>query len=492
VNRNQLRIDSLKDRLLQFAEIDTNKISILEELSFSYSLINPDEGIKYGLEAESSSSKIKWRRGIASANACLGLNYNRKCDYDKAVFHNTEAMKIYSELGDQSGNAGVLANMSQLYLAKSNYVKALEYGFKALSVYEHLQNFQQAAIVLENIGTCYLEQKDHAKTLLYYSKAYGYYKVSNNKRGMARSLGNQGIIYNEQGNFMKALEHHTAALKINESFGEMNSVQINLSNIGNTYSLLKDFQKSLEYHSRALKISKDIDDKRSIAINSGNIGEIYFLIAKEASGTEERNENLLKAVQYLKEATLICSEINFRGPFVEFSKYLTDTYTLLGDYKNAFEMHKEYVSARDSIFSLETKTKIINLETQRELELKNKNITLKDQQIEIEKLQATNRMKERVIYLFGITILLIIIFLLYRIYKLNSKEHKKIMSDIANIQSHQVRAPLARILGLIQLFNHEDASAEINRDIIRYVENSAIELDDVIKKVVNKTSSVKS
>lgn len=46
----QVYIDSLLLRLVDAKE-DTNKVNLLNELSISYNLIKPDEGIKFGEES---------------------------------------------------------------------------------------------------------------------------------------------------------------------------------------------------------------------------------------------------------------------------------------------------------------------------------------------------------------------------------------------------------------------------------------------------------
>jgi signal transduction histidine kinase len=52
--------------------------------------------------------------------------------------------------------------------------------------------------------------------------------------------------------------------------------------------------------------------------------------------------------------------------------------------------------------------------------------------------------------------------------------------EIAWIQSHRVRAPVASILGLTQLFNLDDSH---NAEIIPMLKHAAEELDEVIRDI---------
>ncbi len=56
------------------------------------------------------------------------------------------------------------------------------------------------------------------------------------------------------------------------------------------------------------------------------------------------------------------------------------------------------------------------------------------------------------------------------------------LKNISYIQSHEVRAPLSRILGLVALFDQHN-TALLNAEIINKLTASAAELDEVVKKI---------
>jgi PAS domain-containing protein len=67
----------------------------------------------------------------------------------------------------------------------------------------------------------------------------------------------------------------------------------------------------------------------------------------------------------------------------------------------------------------------------------------------------------------------------------------KILLEIAWIQSHEVRAPLARIMGLIDLIdNPSDDDKTSQQEIIDHIAQSAKELDVLIRKIVRKTEQI--
>lgn len=64
----------------------------------------------------------------------------------------------------------------------------------------------------------------------------------------------------------------------------------------------------------------------------------------------------------------------------------------------------------------------------------------------------------------------------------------QLLKEIAWTQSHEVRSPLAKILGLIALL--DDEKEEDRKEIIEYLQTSAKELDSVISTIVDKSKLV--
>ena len=70
------------------------------------------------------------------------------------------------------------------------------------------------------------------------------------------------------------------------------------------------------------------------------------------------------------------------------------------------------------------------------------------------------------------------------------KQNEK-LKEIAWIQSHVVRAPLARMMGLINLMKHQGFDSPDNEELYNYLMTSANEFDEIIKEVTNKAELMK-
>lgn len=71
------------------------------------------------------------------------------------------------------------------------------------------------------------------------------------------------------------------------------------------------------------------------------------------------------------------------------------------------------------------------------------------------------------------------------------ESQNKRLYEIAFLQSHQVRAPVANILGLISLFNFKDLNDPLNAELLLKVETATKDFDKLIKEIAIKASQVK-
>ncbi len=61
------------------------------------------------------------------------------------------------------------------------------------------------------------------------------------------------------------------------------------------------------------------------------------------------------------------------------------------------------------------------------------------------------------------------------------------LMEIARINAHEIRRPVANILGLIPLLDKTSVMDESNLEVLDYLETTTMELDAVIKRIIDKT-----
>jgi diguanylate cyclase len=72
------------------------------------------------------------------------------------------------------------------------------------------------------------------------------------------------------------------------------------------------------------------------------------------------------------------------------------------------------------------------------------------------------------------------------------EEQNKVLLEIAWMQSHVVRAPLARLMGLVNLLmlKPNELQEISTNDLLEHIQNSAQELDNIIRDIVRKTENI--
>ncbi|WP_114938887.1 PAS domain S-box protein [Mucilaginibacter endophyticus] len=74
----------------------------------------------------------------------------------------------------------------------------------------------------------------------------------------------------------------------------------------------------------------------------------------------------------------------------------------------------------------------------------------------------------------------------------NIREQNNRLQTIANISSHELRKPVATILGLVNLFDNDDLQNPLNKEIIEHIDTTSQQLDGVIHSIVERTAYIKA
>ncbi len=270
----QAKIDSLLKELPLQKE-DSNKVRLMNHLSWEYSYNDPDKGIKYGKQALVLATKLDWKEGIARLTNTVGANYEVKGDYSKALEYYHKAQKISEEIGNIGSVAKNISCIGDVYQYESNYTKALEYYLRALKISEEIGQKQLVAKNTVGIGNVYSRQGNYPKALEYYFKCLKTFEETGDRGMVARSTGSIGSVYCEIGDYPKALEYYLKALKVFEEVGNNEDVATITCHIGAVYGYERNFPKALEYFFKALKVSEKMGNNRLTTVIAGNIGGVY-------------------------------------------------------------------------------------------------------------------------------------------------------------------------------------------------------------------------
>ncbi|WP_348800319.1 tetratricopeptide repeat-containing sensor histidine kinase [Flavobacterium adhaerens] len=447
-------IDSLKTEL-KHAKNDSVKTSILTKLSSFTEYIGPDNAIKY---------------------AKLALLFSKKTK---------DSVQI----------SGAYTNIGVAYEIKSDYHHALQNFYKALEISEKTKDKKNLTSLYNNIGLIYIDLKNYKQGLIFYNKALQLSYQSKKERNISLLLNNIGDVYLQKEEYNKALNYFYKALIINKKIDDIKGIGINLTNIGIAYIDIKKYEKGIEMLNKSIVNYGDNNINLYNTYNNYEMGRAYYLMSQEEKHKKDAANYIDKSITLLESVLVEFTKYNSLKDIQDTNFYLAKGHKIKGNHEIALKCFEAYSSIKDSIFSKETEKKMVNLEFQRE-------IALRDQQIEIQTLRIKNDTRKFYLLITAsatVATLLGLFFFLYLSNRRNNqllKEKNALISNI-NLQkdkfysiiAHDLRGPFNGFLGLTELME-EDLETMPKEEIkfaAKNIRSSAKNLSELLENLLDWT-----
>ena len=499
------------------AKDDTIKVNIYHALAIDYPNYDPNKGLEAAKASLALAQKLDWGKGIVLSYIDIGLNQNSRTQYAAAKLSFDHALAKATEIGDKKLIGMAIKHIGITNYIQSNSPEALKCFFDALSLAEETHNRHENNEILEWIGRVYESQKNYESALLYYTKSYDSAITAGGNNAKAKNMLNIGQIYQLTGKNEEAIKIFEKSLIAFKQLGDESGIAVATAYMGAVYAQLHKYGEALQKDKEAINFYYAYSDRMNIAAILENMGKIYLSLSAAAPGEalpdslKNRIENRNNAFIYLNKAIDICKDISYlEGLSVAYSD-LSSAYEQTGDFKIALEKYKECITIRDSIYSSDNNFKIANLEI-------NRAVDLKDKQLQIKKLQLEKNNSQSIFFISGIVVLLLVTLILFRNFstqkKLNetisklvneqektieqrtdalTQSHKKLI-NLIQFNVHNLREPITRIMGLLMLRKDVEKD-DFFDNCLPLMEKSVKDLDDTLKEVIitseqTKTSSV--
>lgn len=445
------KIDSLQ-KLLNTAQTDTSQLKTLNVLVSEYiNTGNYEQARKYAEQALQQAEKLKHKKGLATAFISIGNINMYQGNYEQALDNYSRSLAIQEEIGDQKGMATSYGNIGIIHQHQGSYQKALENYLKALNIREIINDKKGIAASYHQIAGIYLQMGNYDKSLEKYYESLKIREEIGDKRGIAASYNNIGNNYDLMGDYEKALENHLKSLKIREETGDKKGLGDSYANLGVIYDKQNKNEKALNSYIKALDINKEIGYKYGIAASYLNIGSIHMKVGK----LEEAN-------QYLSRPLALFKEIGDKEGIKETYALLSDLFEKKEDYKQSLTYHKLFSGTQDSLLKEKSSKQIADLTARYETEKKDKEILIKEKELQDQGLKIS-RMS---IYILILLILVMCIsFIGYIIVRKNKHEalYQTIKLEQKLLQSQMSPHFIFNSLSAIQNFifqNKNEAAVE--------------------------------
>ena len=393
-------IDSLS-RALSKAKADTNKVVLLNRLSFQCVYNDAPRGLIYGKQALQLAEQLNWQKGKATALLYIGDNYRLLNKFDSALLFCSNSLKLFEEIKDQDGMADANRDFGNIHVDLNNYPKALEAYQKSIILDKKSNRLRSMAKTLNCMGVVYFDLGKYAISLSYFNQALDINKKEvGQEREIANNLGNIALVYDHLLKFKDALEINFKCLDMYREIQDSLGIADTYGNMGNDYQNLFQFKNAIQYHQKARDIYYARGNSARMALDIASIGTIYLSMYKK----DRKIANLDTSVSFLEEGISILRRFHDSTNTRDNLERLAQVDTLKGDYKKALAAFTEATTINDSIFSKKNIEKTAKLESKFENDKKELEKNIREQN---EKAQET---REHNIEKSIIALLIVLIF----------------------------------------------------------------------------------
>lgn len=461
---------------------------------------------------------------IRKIEAMNELSYMlRNSDPDSTILLADQAEQLSRSMSYPLGEADAIMNRGIGHTSLGDYYTALQEFLVSLKIYERLNEKNSQAKIYNNIGRVYNFIGDTEQALTYYEQSAMFYAELNNEAREGVLLNNIGYIQKQKGKYELALEY------LRKSFNRANSLNLldnsfyAAYNIGSVYMLENQPDSAFKYLYYAEKFSQQYRDQYILSLTYIDLGKMYRKMNQPST-----------AESYFMKAYEVANEAGMRAEKRDAAKNLAELYEEFRNFEKALTYFQTYKALNDSLINMDVTRRIAFKEAEDTFEQQRLQEEIERRKIELEnEKQLANAIWTRNTLIAGLVIVLLFTYLVYlnftrkrkanqalrrlneqielqaeelrraneEIITMNNnletvvqkrteelKQKNKQLKEYLSSNSHIVRAPLARILGLVDLYEPGDSK---NLDFINEnLHKSATELDQALRDINNKLSDV--
>ena len=398
---------------------DTVKIELYLKLSEIALDIDSQLCIHYINKALEISDNLDLLPQKARCLQTRGKFFTKHADFNQAIENNNEAVQIWEKLHDTKHLGGVYNNLGATYVDKGDYNNALKYLIKSLKIYDQNNDSLVKSKVLLNIGLVFYYQQNYNKALEYYYQSLAIKKNLKDKKPLSLVYNNIGIIYYYQKKHSESINAFKKSLAICENLGYKRGMSMPLFNIAEIYFNQDKYDSALMYYQKSYSIDTSLKDRSNIVKSLNKQAEIYRVFEKKQL-----------AIDVAMQALDLAKEIDSKEGIKDSYETLSNIYSDMKDYKNAFHFSEMLNQIKDTLFSKQSSEAMAELQTKYETEKKDLQLAKQKETIKNQKLVFKILLIGIILSVFFITLILIEYFQKKRAYKEISIQKENITDSI--------------------------------------------------------------
>lgn len=427
-----------------------SRAQIIETLDLAYQgrISNVRHSLAMAQEMLGLAREIKDPGLIGQCLNHVSLYYMIVGENERSIEASREAINCFLALDDEKGIADAKFNIGSVYYKTDNYHSGLIHLVDALAIYKKFNDYAKESRVHKALGTIYEFFGDERSALTSYHHAIDAARKVGDLNLESNAYNPLSGIYLNQNQIEKATELIEQSIEIKSRTQDVRGLAFALYGRGKIHTQTKRYAEAEADFREAERIHEEMGEKLGLAMVYYKLGVLYTVMnkPKEALGV------LLKGRAFSIQHHI--SQFNYKCDF-----QLYQVYKQLGDIHQSMKYLEEHLKVKDAVINIETLKVIENYE-----------LISKQQLLENIELQQ-------------------------------AKEHAEIQNQAllkANAEldqfvyhaSHDLRAPLASIIGLVDLGLKTTDPREA-RQCFELINDRARAQDHFIREIVEHTRNAR-
>ncbi|NOS94510.1 MAG: tetratricopeptide repeat-containing sensor histidine kinase [Cyclobacteriaceae bacterium] len=392
---------------------------------------------------------------------------------DSSVALSEKALALAEQKGSIKQQAFSYYVLSRAQWAKSNYQLSTKYAFKSLKIYENSAQIYHWGECLITLGRTFADLKDHALADQYISKGFVLARKHNHEQLMAEVMREKSFLFLEQHKYDSALYCINRGIEIYNKFSDSLNISVLYERKARLLFEQGKLSESKVYINRSLQLDSLVKNQRGLGITLYQAGLI-----------EWKSGNTDKALNFLNKSLLVNRTLNNIQNTIKVRTLLAEIYLSKKLSALAVEELQKVSVLKDSLYSVEKNVKVQEMQAVYELEEKEHQILLLENENVIEKKTAQN---QKILLLSVSTIMVLLALLSYLFWRMRGGQldlNKALATKNQEIelQNEEIQAQSESLHQINQL--KSKLLSVISHDLRGPIKNLYMLLEMVTKKIV--------
>lgn len=425
------------------------------------------------------------RRGDAFRNKIDSLN-RVAFDHPNSVIKAADQMLVTAQKKKRIVDYSLLLQVKGIAeTSLGNNSKALKLQMESYRIFDSIHQNEGKIFALINLATIQLNLDQGKIAIEYLNKALAI-TPRNDFNSLKTIYSNLGVANDYEGNYKLALNYYKKAIPLLEKVEDINGLSMVYHNMAIIHEILKDIPKAIVSELKAYEYQKKSKSLNGLAVIALNLGSLYADVG-----------DFKKAEYYItigdKASLESTSPYNLEESFLAKARLAKAK----KEYKLEAQLLRELIDFKDSIRQIESIKINSELEKNFKLNLKNTEIELLKTQKKLDQSKLEKINNTRLALLIITLFLGVIVFILYRNYKLKQKANLLLNYQKQELEEQNLRLENENILSQFEtlknqisphfLFNSLNALASL----IKSNPNEAIAFTTVFSKLFRNTLQLK-